>query len=96
MTITSFERTSDTAAVEGDIALVERALDHMKRVTADNAMRAHNAAQAGATLAYAVENFLRGSDPCDDCTEALREAYSVFMARHSGNFTDSAMAVNGT
>jgi len=93
MTTTHPERTSATAAVEGDLDVIGQSLDHIKRVTADAAMRAHNAAQAGATLAYAVENFLRGSDPCDDCTDALREAWRVFMARHSGGFTDSVMTV---
>ena len=92
MSTTAPERTSDLAAVEGDIAAIFQGLDHMRRVVEDKSMRASNAAVAGATFAYQVERFL--SDPEGVGTDALRAAYDTFMGRHSGNFTDSVMAAS--
>lgn len=55
----------------------------------DREVRMTNAADAGAAFAAEVARFL--DDPDAVGTDALHKAYSTFMGRHSGNFTDSVM-----
>src|SRR5256885_1982515 len=56
MTMTA-ERNAEAQAVECDIATIDQALDHLRRVTADTRMRYGNARDAAADLAASVYYF---------------------------------------
>jgi hypothetical protein len=92
MTMTA-ERNAEAQAVERDIATIDQALDHLRRVTADTRMRYGNARDAAADLAASVYYFL--DDPEGVGTDALRKAVSRYGQQSAGNFTDSAREAVG-
>jgi hypothetical protein len=75
---------SAESSARSDAEAITRSVDHMTRLVADGELRLTNATRMGGELARVVRAYL--DDPEAVGTNALNEAWSNYMAAHSGNF----------